>query len=60
MSAQFVAQLSHLSHELARLSELVATLSERVEALEAEAKEQDIDIDALTVKPRGRPRKVTQ
>jgi hypothetical protein len=60
MSAQFVAQLTVMSRELATLREAVAALTERVEAIEAEAREQDIDLDALTVRPRGRPRKVQQ
>jgi uncharacterized coiled-coil protein SlyX len=60
MSAQFVAQLTVMSRELATLREALAALTERVEAVEAEAREHDIDLDALTVKPRGRPRKVTQ
>jgi predicted nucleic acid-binding Zn-ribbon protein len=60
MSAQFVANLTAMSRELATLREALAALTERVEAIEAEAREHDIDIDALTVRPRGRPRKVQQ
>jgi hypothetical protein len=60
MSAQFVAQMTEFAKELAALRACVAELAARVENLEAESMEKDVDIDTLTVRPRGRPRKAQQ
>ena len=60
MSIALHTEVMRLASDVESLRLSLRVLLERIEALEESAPSQEVDIDSLTVKKRGRPPKVAQ